>query len=138
MAFVHLNHDERGFSTLTITSPDNRNAFTTEAEVYEFVAALDEVGVRHATSALIVTGEGVNQVETDPVEVLLGDIQGPQPFACRMSTAEESEGVVVEALQAEADAVQPGNERCPHRDAPGITGPASRARCGPLRRARVR
>jgi enoyl-CoA hydratase/carnithine racemase len=58
MAFVQLDHDERGFSTLTLTSPDNRNAFTTEAEVHEFVAALDAVGARHATRALIVTGEG--------------------------------------------------------------------------------
>lgn len=58
MAFVQLDHDERGFSTLTITSPDNRNAFTTESEVLEFVDALDAVGARHATRALIVTGEG--------------------------------------------------------------------------------
>lgn len=59
MAFVRLQHDdEHGVSTLTITSPDNRNAFTTETEVHEFVAAVDEVATRHATRALIVTGEG--------------------------------------------------------------------------------
>jgi enoyl-CoA hydratase/carnithine racemase len=58
MAFVRLDHDENGVSTLTITSPDNRNAFTTEAEVHEFVAAIDVVAARHATRALIVTGEG--------------------------------------------------------------------------------
>ena len=58
MPFVRLDHDDRGFSTLTITSPENRNAFTTEAEVHEFVAAVDAVAGRHATRALIVTGEG--------------------------------------------------------------------------------
>ncbi|MFZ4745179.1 MAG: enoyl-CoA hydratase-related protein [Limnohabitans sp.] len=58
MAFIRLEHDERGFSTLTITSPENRNAFTTEDDVYAFVTAIDEISARHETRALIVTGEG--------------------------------------------------------------------------------
>jgi enoyl-CoA hydratase/carnithine racemase len=58
MPFVRLEHDSSGISTLTITSPENRNAFTTEAEVDEFVDAVRAVSNRGETRALIITGEG--------------------------------------------------------------------------------
>jgi enoyl-CoA hydratase/carnithine racemase len=59
MPFVHLHADrDTGIATLTLTSPENRNAFTSEAEVHEFVDALEAVGEDRAIRVLIVTGSG--------------------------------------------------------------------------------
>lgn len=59
MPFVSLETDrDSGIALLTLTSPENRNAFTSDAEGNEFVAALDRVAEDRAVRVLIVTGSG--------------------------------------------------------------------------------
>ena len=59
MPFVQLHADrESGIATLTLTSPENRNAFTSEAEVREFVDAVEAVGEDRALRVLVLTGSG--------------------------------------------------------------------------------
>jgi len=59
MPFVRLDTDSStGVATLWLTAPDKRNAFSSNAEVAEFVAALDTVSADSSIRALIVTGEG--------------------------------------------------------------------------------
>src|SRR6476619_4416121 len=79
---------------------------------------------RRRPAVLGIAGERVDEVEADAPNMLLGGGERRKAFASGMGAAEEGEGLVVEALKAERDAVDPGA---------GEIGEA-----GGLHRARVR
>ena len=54
-----------------------------------------------------VAGAGVDEVETDPREMALGDIERGEPLGGIVEAAQKMERLVVERLKAERDAVDP-------------------------------
>ena len=54
------------------------------------------------------TGQSIDQVEADAAEMALRGLQRRQSLPDAVGAAQEGEGAVVQALQAEADAIDPG------------------------------
>ena len=55
----------------------------------------------------VIAGKGIDQVEADAADRGLRRLERAQPFLRRMGASEKSERFVVEALQAEADPIDP-------------------------------
>src|SRR6185369_15325553 len=59
-------------------------------------------------ASFTIARQGVDQVETDATDRRLGRLQRAQSLVRGMGAAEKSERLIVEALQAEADAIDAG------------------------------
>src|SRR5438874_9359551 len=71
-------------------------------------AEAESLRQRRRPAVFGVARKRVNQIEADSSELVLRDFERLPPLACRMRAAEEGELLIVEALQAEREAVDSG------------------------------